>query len=87
MRIEYKTAALTPAGFRPVYVIALAEKISAKRCRVTEILEIDGETPKYGMSRTGANRQRYNGLYIAEAEVGKKKNLGALFAIHNEVKP
>ncbi len=78
MKVEYKTSVYTPAGHRSVIITALADKISEKRCAITQVLTIDGDEPSYGMSRTGANRQRYNGIYTAEAEAGKKKNIATL---------
>ncbi len=78
MKIEYQASVFTPAGWRGVYVIANADQISPKRCKVTKVLTIDGEEPGYGMSRTGAKRQQYNGFYLAENEVGKVKNISAL---------
>lgn len=81
MKVQYNASVFTPAGHRSVTVVALATKISEKRCEVDEVLTIDGETPSYGMSRTGANRQKYNGLYLAENEIGKKKNISALTVI------
>ena len=81
MKIEYQSSVLTPAGYRSVDVIATAKPITPKRCEVLEVLSIDGDTPKYGMSRTGANRQRYNGIYLAENEIGKKKIVSRLRVI------
>ncbi len=79
MKIEYKTSVLTPAGHRTVYIVALAERVSEKRCKVTQVLTIDGEEPQRHMSRTGANRQVYNGEYVAEREPGKVKNISTLY--------
>ena len=84
MKIEYQAAVKTPAGFRSVYVIAKAEQISSKRCRVQEVLTIDDELPTYGMSRTGANRQRFNGVWLAENEIDKIKNISKLYRIVEE---
>jgi len=75
--IKYKIGVKTFAGHRSVCVQALAEKISDARARVVEVVLIDGEIPTRDMSRTGANRQRYNGAYYAMQEVGKTKNLSA----------
>lgn len=77
MKIEYKGSVRTQAGWRSVTIRAVAEKISEKIVKVVKVLEIDGETPKYGMSRTGARRQEYNGIYFAGAEAGKNKRLSA----------
>ena len=73
--VEYSGSALTPAGFRNVKIKAEIELTSAKMGIVKRVLAIDGEEPNHGMSRTGANRQRYNGLALAEREIGKKKRL------------
>jgi hypothetical protein len=81
MKIEYKASVHTPAGHREVYVIANAKKISDKRCEVIEVLAIDLEVPAKNMSRTGANRQKFDGLYFASSEAGKKKNISSLFSI------
>ncbi|MCP4988302.1 MAG: hypothetical protein GY928_20320 [Colwellia sp.] len=78
MKVEYKTSVYTPAGHRSVYIVALADKISEKRCTITQVLTIDDEEPNFNMSRTGANRQRYNGIYTSENEIGKKKNIARL---------
>ncbi len=83
MKVEYKTSVHTPAGHRSVYIIALADKISEKRCVIEQVLTIDDEEPHYNMSRTGANRQKYNGLYTAELETGKKKNISTLTILDN----
>lgn len=78
MKIIFDTSVLTAtAGWRGVTVLARAEKISEKRARVVEVLEIDGESPGYGMSRTGANRQRYNGHGVAKRLEGNIKNLSS----------
>ena len=73
--IKYKGTVLTPAGFRSVEMTAKVEKISAKRAKVLELIEIDGEEIKANMSRTGANRQKFYGIGVASREEGKIKNL------------
>jgi hypothetical protein len=78
INIEYSGSVNTPAGWRSVSYKGMAERISEKRCRVIEITEIDGESVKYNMSRTGAKRQQYNGVYFADAEKGKIKNISSL---------
>jgi hypothetical protein len=45
--------------------------------RVSEVVAIDGEEPSYGMSRTGARRQEYDGRYVAKREAGARKRLSA----------
>ena len=81
MKIEYKASVNTPAGHRSVYVVAKALKLSEKRCEVIEVLTIDDEAPRRNMSRTGANRQAFDGLYLSANEAGKKKNIASLFNV------
>ena len=78
MKVEYRATVNTPAGFRSVYAIATAKKISEKRCEIVEVLSFDDEDVNANMSRTGAKRQQYNGFYYADLEVGKKKNVSTL---------
>jgi len=75
--IKYSASVHTAAGWRSVTITALAEKISAGMAKVTSVTLIDGETPGYGMSRTGAKRQEYNGNGVALREVGTRKRLSA----------
>lgn len=75
MTIEYNSSVMVPAGWRSVTVQALVEPITAKRVKVLEVLEIDGDTPCGYTSRTGAKRQIYNAAGIASREVGKIKIL------------
>ena len=75
--ISYETGVHTPAGWRTVTVTAEAEKISAGMAAVKTVVALDGEPPHYGMSRTGARRQEYNGKSIAMREVGARKRLSA----------
>ena len=81
LNIEYKASVKTPAGWRSVYMIATAKKLSEKRFEVIEVVSIDDEPVQYNMSRTGANRQKFNGAYFAEQEVGKKKNISSLLRV------
>ena len=78
MIIEYNTSVHVPAGWRGISIVALAEKISEKRCQVTNIISIDGECPKPDMTRTGANRQKYFGFGVVKNEIGKIKNISSL---------
>jgi len=75
--IKYTASVFTGAGWRSVTVTADADQISAGMATVTRITAIDGETPSYGMSRTGARRQQYNGQAIAAREIGARKRLSA----------
>jgi len=77
IRIKYTASVFTGAGWRSVTVTADADQISAGMATVTRITAIDGETPSYGMSRTGARRQQYNGQAIAAREIGARKRLSA----------
>lgn len=77
MKIEYQTSVKTPAGWRSIDVQAVAEKTSDKMAKVTSVLLVDGESPAYGQSRTGAKRQQFNGLFVARLEVGKNKRLSS----------
>lgn len=58
-----------------------AKKLSEKRVEIVEITHIDDEPVERNMSRTGANRQKFNGAYFADQEVGKAKNISALHSI------
>ena len=80
--IKYNGTVLTQAGFRSVEMTAKAEKISEKRAKVLEVLEIDGEEVKANMSRTGANRQKFYGIGAAAREQGKTKNLSTCEVVH-----
>lgn len=73
--VTYNASVKTPAGWRSVVMTGTANRISPKRVEVLEITHIDGESVSRNMSRTGANRQKFNGAYFASAEVGKKKNI------------
>ena len=75
--IEYTTGVFTPAGWRSVTITAEADQTSAGMATVTAVTAIDGEDPAYGMSRTGARRQQFNGLAIALREAGARKRLSA----------
>lgn len=77
LTITYTTSVQVDAGWRSINITAKAEQISKGMAKVVEVTAIDGEAPRYGMSRTGANRQRFNGNYIAQREVGAKKRLSA----------
>ena len=83
MKIQYTSSVKTPAGWRSVEIIADALKLSEKRCEILSIYTIDGESPNYNQSRTGAKRQSFNGVYFANAECGKKKNISSLKIIED----
>jgi hypothetical protein len=75
MRISYDIGVSTPAGWRSVTILAEAEPLNDKMATVVNVVAIDGEKPDYKMSRTGARRQQFNGLYFAHSQVGKRKRL------------
>lgn len=75
--IAYSSAVKVEAGWRQVNVKACAEQISAGMAVVREVVEIDGEAPAFGQSRTGAKRQSFNGKWWAAQQVGAKKRLSA----------
>lgn len=77
LTLIYSLGVSTPAGWRQVSVTARAVQVSPGMAQVSEVLTIDGEAPAYGMSRTGASRQKYDGRYVARSEVGKRKRLSA----------
>ncbi len=81
MLLTYTTGVLTPAGWRPVTIVARADRQSAGIATVREVLTIDGEAPAYGQSRTGAKRQEFDGRYVARTEVGKNKRLSACLQV------
>jgi hypothetical protein len=85
MKIKYSSSVKTLAGWRSVTVLAEAESLSEKRVKVLKVLDIDGEGNSGFASRTGANRQKYNLGYFAEAEVGKTKNISSIEVIKTEV--
>ena len=73
--IEYAASVFTPAGWRSVTITAKAQLVSAKMAEVTQVTHIGGCDPVRNMSRTGANRQKFNGAGVALREVGKRKRL------------
>lgn len=77
MKIRYSVGVLTPAGWRQASIDARSDRVSPGMCQVLEVLAIDGESPAYGMSRTGAKRQQYNGMHVAKSEIGKRKRISS----------
>jgi hypothetical protein len=77
MKIKYTSSVKVAAGWRSVAIVAACEQVSPGMVQVTRIELIDGETPGYGQSRTGAKRQEFNGKWLAEKQVGAKKRLSA----------
>lgn len=73
--VKYNASVKTPAGWRHVVFTANAIRTSPKRVTIVTVNEIDGEKVSHNMSRTGANRQKFNGLYFAGQEAGKTKNI------------
>jgi hypothetical protein len=77
MRISYNSSVFTQAGWRSVEIIANAEKLSEKRCKIVDVIDINGDGNTGYASRTGAKRQEYNVGRAAECEIGKIKNLSS----------
>ena len=77
MKIKYYAGIHVPAGWRQVEYISTVEKISPKMVKVIHVDLIDGEEPSKKQSRTGANRQKFNGEWWAAHEVGKNKRLSS----------
>lgn len=80
IKINYETSVYLPnmGGFRSIRVTAKAEKVSDKRCKIIEVLDVDGEGTTGYASRTGAKRQQYNVGNVARREVGKVKIISHL---------
>jgi len=83
MKIKYSIGIKVPAGWRQVEIVAIAERISEKMAEITDIELIDGEEPSYKQSRTGANRQKFNGTWWAKTEIGKKKRISSCTVIED----
>jgi hypothetical protein len=79
--VEYRGRVNTRAGWRSVYFKAVAEKISEKRVKIVQVLELDDTPPRSNTPCTGTNRQKYNGQYFANQQVGKIKNISTLWSI------
>ena len=78
IKIKYSLGVQTRAGWRQVEAIANAKKISEKRVKILEVIDIDGDGCTGWASRTGATRQEYNLGYFAGNEQGKIKNLSSV---------
>lgn len=76
--VSYKTSAFCQCGWRSVIATAKVEKISDKRLRILEIVDVDGNGNSGYASRTGAKRQSYSVSSIAHRESGKIKNLSSV---------
>ena len=83
IKIQYTASVLVNAGWRSLEITAIAEKISEKRCKVTEVIDVDGEGVAGYASRTGANRQKYNVGSIAQREIGSVKIISKLTVIED----
>lgn len=75
--ITYTSRVKVQAGWRAVTVKAEAEQVSPGFAVVRRVVEIDGETPNKGQSRTGASRQAFNGVFWSGLQVGAKKRLSS----------
>ena len=82
--ITYSSSVFTAAGWRSVTVTALAERLSAKRAKVVEVVDIDGEGAVGYASRTGAKRQQYNVGGTAKREIGAVKLLSKCINVVGE---
>jgi hypothetical protein len=82
--ITYNSSVFTAAGWRSVTVTALAERLSAKRAKVVEVVDIDGEGAVGYASRTGAKRQQYNVGGTAKREIGAVKLLSKCINVVGE---
>lgn len=80
--VKYNASVLVNAGWKSVEITAKAEKISEKRCTITEVVDVDGEGTSGYASRTGAKRQQYNVGYIAGREVGLTKVISKLTVLN-----
>lgn len=77
--VSYTTSVFTQgAGWRSVDVVARAEKTSPKKCRIIEVLDVDGNGTCGYASRTGANRQKYSVDSVVRKEEGKNKIISKL---------
>jgi len=75
--IKYTSSVKVLAGWRDVQILARAEKTSEKMAVVSEVIEIDGEAPRYGQSRSGSMSQAFNGKAWAAKQIGAKKRLSS----------
>ena len=82
VNVEYSASVLTQAGWRSVVMSGIAKQISEKRVQILEIKKIGGDDIDCYMSRTGAQRQSFNGEYFAKSEISKKKNISSLISIN-----
>lgn len=84
IRIQYKASVMVAAGWRSVTIEALAHRVGLRMAKVASVEAIDGEAPTGYLSRTGANRQKYNAAGIARREVNKNKVLSSCSIIQEE---
>lgn len=84
MKIKYQSSVKVAAGWRSVNIVADVEKLNEAIAIVKNVILIDGETPAYSQSRTGAKRQEFNGIFWAKTQIGAKKRLSSC-TILNEV--
>lgn len=82
MQVKYNSSVKVPAGWRSVEIVATVNQISKAMVEVISVDMIDGEEPNRNQSRTGANRQKFNGKWWASTEVGKKKRISSLQIIN-----
>lgn len=84
MQIRYETAVYTGAGWRPVTITARAEPITDRRCRVVEVIDVDGHGTAGFASRTGARRQQFSVGGVARREAGVIKLTARLEIVGGE---
>lgn len=75
IKIIYNSSVFVNAGWRSIQVTAIAEKISEKRAKVLEVIDVDGNGNSGYASRTGANRQKYSVASVAKRELDNIKIL------------
>lgn len=78
LTVKYNIAVSCACGWRSEECTATAERISDKRIKIVDVIDIGGNGNTGYASRTGANRQKYCVGYFAENEIGKTKNLSSV---------
>lgn len=78
LTVLYNISVKCPAGWRTETCQAIAEKISDKRIKIIDVLDVGNNGTSGYASRTGAKRQRYSVSYFANNEIGKIKNLSSV---------
>lgn len=76
--VRYTISVNCQCGWRSEVCTAVAEKISEKRAKIIDVIDVGGNGTSGYASRTGANRQKYSVSYFASNEIGKIKNLSSV---------